>query len=273
LKQISARVISNSQLLSYPGARYFLMRIQAPEIAAKCTPGQFVMLKCGKDTVLRRPISVHSVIESTDVELLYALPDGSCDTNMKKVNGAGARWLSTLGTGARLDLIGPLGNGYTVEPSVNRLLLVAGGIGIAPLKFLAEYALARGHEVTFLLGARMQSGIFPPHMLPSKMTLVLATEDGSLGAKGRIVDLIPEHLEKADQVFACGPEAMYEAINKQMEIWPSKKPAQVSLEVRMGCGTGVCYSCSIRTAQGMKRVCKEGPVFNIKDIIWQEVRI
>ena len=88
-----------------------------------------------------------------------------------------------------------------------------------------------------------------------------------------MADLIPEYLTKVDQVFACGPEAMYETMQRHMNSWPVEKPVQVSLEVRMGCGVGACYSCSIRTRQGMKRVCKEGPVFDINDIIWQEVRI
>jgi dihydroorotate dehydrogenase electron transfer subunit len=110
-------------------------------------------------------------------------------------------------------------------------------------------------------------------MLPSPVKLIITTEDGTLGKKDTIVNIVLEHVKWADQVCACGPLAMYRAMDTQMPSWPVQKPVQVSLEVRMGCGTGVCYSCSIKTRQGMRRVCKEGPVFNIKDIIWQEVRI
>ncbi|MCX6007100.1 MAG: dihydroorotate dehydrogenase electron transfer subunit [Chloroflexi bacterium] len=283
MNNISATVLSNKKLCVYPGATYFLMRIQAPEIAARCKPGQFLMLKCGKDTLLRRPISVHSVIDSTYLELLYALPDkidnidrlmsSGRETEIHIVNGMGTRWLSGLTEGCSLDLIGPSGNSFTIDSTANKLLLIAGGIGIAPLRFLAEFALSQGKEVTLLLGARTESGIIPDNLLPSGINVVTATEDGSRGKKGTVIEIVPEYIDRADQVFACGPKAMYQALENQIQTYLRGKDVQVSLEVRMGCGTGVCYSCSIRTKQGMKRVCKEGPVFNIRDIIWQEVRI
>lgn len=283
MRQVSATVISNSQILSYPGARYFLMRVRAPEIARECKPGQFLMLKCGSDTLLRRPISIHSLVGTTDLDLLYAVPD-NIDQNDSQVKlarkaevrtstGAGTRWLSRLTKGSVLDAVGPLGNGFKIESSANRLLLVAGGIGIAPLKFLADFALKQGKQVMLLHGARTKSGIFPSEMLPKSINLFVTTEDGSTGEKDVIANSVREYVDSADQVFACGPIAMYETLATQMKDWPVAKPVQVSLEVRMGCGTGICYSCSIKTTGGMKRVCKEGPVFNIKDIIWQEVRI
>jgi dihydroorotate dehydrogenase electron transfer subunit len=169
-------------------------------------------------------------------------------------------------------LIGPAGNGFYIDPSAQSILLVAGGIGIAPLKFLAESAVALGKTVTLLIGARTSAAVYPPEDLPASAELLIATDDGSMGTKATVIELIPDYLKRGDQIFACGPEAMYEALNHSLDARKVKNPAQVSLEVRMGCGTGVCYSCSIRTKQGMKRVCKEGPVFNIRDIIWQEVR-
>jgi dihydroorotate dehydrogenase electron transfer subunit len=282
LKQIVATVLSNMELLDYPGARYFLMRMKAPEIAAESKPGQFVMVKCGNDTVLRRPLSVHSVDKRGDIELLYAVADVRTDYSSQtetqgkagtgSTRGKGTLWLSELKEGAQLDLIGPLGNGFSVEPSSNNLLLTAGGIGLAPLRFLAEDALSRGKSVTMLLGARTAGALFPGSLLPQSMNLVCATEDGTAGKHSMVVDMVPEYLAWADQLFACGPKAMYVALEQQMQSWPVGKPVQVSLELRMGCGTGICYSCGFRTEQGMKRICKEGPVFNIKDIIWQEVR-
>lgn len=283
MKQISARVTSNHRLLSCSGAEYYLMRLQAPEIARECRPGQFLMVKCGDDALLRRPISVHSASGESELELLYAVPtvmDDLCvqahparKSEMRAAKGAGVHWLSKLADGCNLGVIGPLGNGFTIESSSNRLLLVAGGIGVAPLRHLADYALAHGKQVTLLLGASTSAAIYPTKMLPSEIDLVLATEDGSLGQKGLITDAVPDYVGAADQVFACGPQAMYQTLSNQMEKWPGGKSVQVSLEVRMGCGTGICYSCGIRTKQGMRRVCKEGPVFNIKDIIWQEVSI
>lgn len=257
------------------------MRIQAPEIAPICKPGQFLMLKCGKDALLRRPISVNSVIGATYLDLLYALPNKINDkdysmrlgreTEIRTTKGMGTLWLSGLKEGSSLDLVGPSGNGFTIDPAANKLLLIAGGIGIAPLRFLAEFALLQGKDVTLLLGARTKSGIIPDKLLPAGAKVVRATEDGSLGKKDIIINLVPEYIDWADQVFACGPKAMYQALDKQMSTYPRERNVQVSLEVRMGCGTGICYSCSIKTQQGMKRVCKEGPVYNIRDIIWQEV--
>jgi dihydroorotate dehydrogenase electron transfer subunit len=239
------------------------------------------MIKCGGDTLLRRPISIHSVTGDS-VDLLYAStqvetdlrsaePDVAIDNRIAK--GAGTRWLSQVKQGDRLESIGPAGNGFHIDPSAKSILLVAGGIGVAPLKFLAETALSLGKKVTFAIGARTAAGVYPIKYLPVSIELLLATEDGSIGEKAMVTDLIPEYFTRSDQIFACGPKAMYEALSDSLEKQNAKNPVQVSLEVRMGCGTGVCYSCSIRTKQGMKRACKEGPIFNIRDIIWQEVRI
>ena len=100
------------------------------------------------------------------------------------------------------------------------------------------------------------------------------TEDGSQGYKGMVIDLIPKYIEKVDQVFACGPLAMYKAMHRQKdELKLRLKPVQVSLEVRMGCGAGVCYSCTIKTKNGLKQVCKDGPVFNFDDIDWENISV
>ena len=223
------------------------------------------MLKCGDDTLLRRPISLHNV-HADEIELLFS----ACETDAT-AGGAGTRWLSGLTTGDNLDVIGPLGNGFSIEPSTNKILLVAGGIGVAPLKFLAESAVAMGKSVTALMGARTAAGLYPPGRWTQPVKLIQVTEDGSAGVKGMVTEIVSDYITRTDQVFACGPKAMYETLGKVLKKHNLRLPTQVSLEVRMGCGTGVCYSCSVKTKQGMKRVCKEGPVFNISDIIWQEV--
>jgi dihydroorotate dehydrogenase electron transfer subunit len=130
--------------------------------------------------------------------------------------------------------------------------------------------------VTILLGARYPGALYPSTLLPQATKVISIVENNdvkSLFRHGNVVEMIPEYISEADQVFACGPVAMYIAMKDTMQKWPAEKPVQISLEVRMGCGFGVCYGCSIRTRQGMKRICKEGPVFNINDIIWQEVKI
>jgi dihydroorotate dehydrogenase electron transfer subunit len=270
LKQVNAKVISNSELLGFRGARYFLMDIRCPGIIPECKPGQFFMLQCGDDTLLRRPVSIHSIAHPDTVQFLYAVPD--IDGDMQRASGKGTYQLSRLKKGGELGLIGPLGNGFTIDSATKNILIVAGGIGIAPLKYLAENALSAGKSVTLLMGARAADGLYPLNLLPPQVKTVIATDDGSSGVKSSVIDLIPQYIGQASQVFACGPLAMYQAMANNIQKWAVNKPVQVSLEVRMGCGFGVCYGCSIKTKQGMQRVCKEGPVFNIKDIIWQEVK-
>jgi dihydroorotate dehydrogenase electron transfer subunit len=169
-----------------------------------------------------------------------------------------------------------MGNGFSIETSSKNLLLLAGGIGIAPLKFLAVRAIALDKNVTILIGARNIKGLFPDRLLPPSVKIIHTIEQGMPNKdyyNGTVLDVLPEHLAKADQIFACGPQPMYIALSEKIKSLSVNMPVQVSLEVRMGCGTGICYSCSIMTNQGIKRVCKDGPVFNIKDIIWQEVLI
>ena len=106
-------------------------------------------------------------------------------------------------------------------------------------------------------------------LLPSKKTLVITTNDGSQGNEGYITQTIPEYIDWADQIFACGPSQMYRTMVKMPEL--KDRPVQISLEVRMGCGFGVCYGCTVKTKQGLKQVCHDGPVFNLSDILWDEL--
>ena len=250
--------------MSFSGVNYFLMQVDAPEIAAESKPGQFCMLKCGPDSLLRRPLSIHAATPSGEIAFLY------------EDKGKGKKWLSKMSAGAELDIIGPLGNGFTVDSKSHNLLLAAGGIGIAPIMFLAERAVSLGIGVTLIAGARLEEGLYPDSLLPRGIDVIRVIESLGNNARyhqGKVTDIIPAYLEGVDQIFACGPRAMLEAISGLVDNKAVAKPLQVSLEVRMGCGTGACYGCSIKTRQGMQRVCREGPVFNIKDIIWQEVTI
>jgi len=237
------------------------MCVEAPDIAAIARPGQFVTVSCGQELILRRPLSIHQVANSGQLHLLFSIV------------GKGTSWLSDRQEGETLDLLGPLGNGFSIEPASRKLLLVAGGIGIAPLAFLARQALSEGKSVTLLLGARTDTGLYPQRLLPGGIETVVATEDGSTGTKGMITDILPDYVDWADQIYACGPLAMYQTIATNNQQRRVRKPVQISLEVRMGCGLGACYGCSIRTRRGMKQVCLDGPVFNLEEIIWQEVRI
>ncbi len=238
----------------------YLFRLEAPEIAKAAKPGQFVMVRCAKETILPRPFSVHSV-EGSQISLLLS------------VVGKGTGWLSLKKKGDTLDIFGPLGNGYTINPKSQNLLLVAGGMGIAPLRFLAEAAASLGKTVTIINGAQSKEcllSVNPPQslynkgMLPASFQCVNATDDGSEGFKGLATQLIPHYLKNIDQVFACGPAAMYQTMTLMPEL--KGQDVQLSLEQMMGCGMGVCYGCTIKTKNGLKQVCKDGPVFGMGEV-------
>ena len=255
MKLVSAPIISNTEVL--PNT-YFL-QAQAPEIAALAYPGQYVMMRCGEgyDMPLRRPLGIHR-ISKEGISLLYT------------VVGRGTEWLSQRKAGERVDFFGPLGKGFEVYPSSRNLLLVAGGVGVAPLVALAEHAMGTGRAVKLLIGEKNAAKIYPERLLPSGIKPVVTTEDGSLGQKGMVTDILPQLIPAADQIFVCGPLPMYRAIAK-MGSKLGKKPTQVLLETVLGCGVGACLSCSIETKSGRKLVCKDGPVFEFSDILWDKM--
>jgi dihydroorotate dehydrogenase electron transfer subunit len=250
--QVTARVRSSSELL--PRTR--LLWLEAPDISGPARPGQFVMVRCGEgpDPLLRRPFSIHGTDDPGGVALLF------------ETVGKGTAWLAERTPGDPVDLIGPLGNGFRIGPDCREILLVAGGIGIAPLAFLAEAAARMGKRVSLLQGARTASLLCPRHRLPPDAAVVPITDDGSGGRKGVVTGLLAEYAARADQVFACGPPAMYRAM-ADLECLKGK-PVQLSLEERMACGLGACFGCTVRTRGGPRQVCHDGPVFEMADVFW-----
>jgi dihydroorotate dehydrogenase electron transfer subunit len=259
MSQIRAQVLASSEVI----AEACLLWALAAEIAASSQPGQFVMVRCaeGYDLLLRRPLSIHRVSE-----------DGSKLALLFAVVGRGTRWLSQRKQGEGIDLLGPLGRGFVIEPGSRNLLLLAGGIGIAPLILLAEKALAAGCSVRLALGADTGSQIYPRHLLPQGMELVIVTADGSMGERGLVTDLLPRFIDWADQIFACGPIPMYRNMASMYGQLLAPKSVQVLLEQMMGCGLGACRGCAIETRQGHKLVCKDGPVFELSDVIWDQIK-
>jgi len=261
MKLVSAPIISNTRVLP----NVYLMSVKAPEIASLAHPGQYVMVRCGEgyDMPLRRPLGIHR-IPKDGISLLYS------------VVGRGTEWLSQRKAGEPVDLFGPLGNGFEVYPSSRNLLLVAGGIGISPVAALAYEAVYTGRKVKLIYGAKDATLIYPDHLLPSEIKIATATEDGSEGHMGMVTDLLSlpdvaiEFVHEADQIFVCGPLPMYRAIAR-MGKKLANKPTQVLLETVLGCGVGACLSCSIETKQGRKLVCKDGPVFEFSDILWDKM--
>ena len=258
MKQELASIISNDEVM--PGV--YLTWLESPLIASEAQPGQFVMVHCGKECLLRRPLSIHQLTNKTKLALLFT-----------KV-GKGTQWLAQCQAGDNIDILGPLGNGYVINPQSRNLLLLAGGMGIAPLYSLASSASKKGYSIKILLGARTATQLYLKTYQdqPIKAEFILVTEDGTGGKKGVLTDFLPDFTGWADQIFACGPMPMYRdmALKKQ-ELKLERKPVQVSLEVRMGCGRGVCYGCTVKTKNGLKQVCKDGPVFELDDILWDEL--
>jgi len=253
LKQIIAPVLSNEEIM--PGIH--LMWVEAPPIVSEAQPGQFVMARTGEghDPLLRRPLSIHRVGESGTLALLF------------EVVGRGTNWLARRKAGEWVDLMGPVGRGFAVN--CQNLLLVAGGIGIAPLIFLAEKAAADGRRVTLIIGAKSADQVYPHHLLPPHIAPIVITEDGSLGqrglATGLLADLV-ESCQKDEQILACGPISMYETMSALSRM--KGRSVQVSVEARMGCGFGGCAGCAIETKRGLKLVCQDGPIFELTDLIW-----
>ena len=240
-----------------------LIWLEAPPIASIAQPGQFVMVRCGEgyEYPLRRPLSIHQLDSNGKMKLAFLLT----------VVGKGTRWLSQRQAGDDIDLLGPLGKGYSIEPASHNLLLIAGGIGIAPLRFLAQEALNQGCSVTLLQGALTAAELYPRHFLPSEVEPAITTEDGTAGKKGMITELLPDFVDWADQIFACGPMPMYRDMADRYHQLLKHKPVQISLEVRMGCGREICYGCTVKTRSGLKKVCQDGPVFDLDDILWGEL--
>lgn len=220
-------------------------------------------MNCGTDVTLRRPLSIHHIDKSGQIYFLFM------------VIGKGTRWLSQRQKGDELDLIGPLGNYFFIKPSSKKILLIAGGIGISPLSFLAHQALKQRKIVSLILGARTKKQLYQQNLPQKRMEIITLTDDGSEGLKGKISDFqsLPAYINQANQIFICGPLPMYQALSYLINQKSSGENVQISLETRMGCGFGACYGCNIKTKHGMKMVCRDGPVFNMKEIIWQEIKL
>jgi len=253
--QTDAMVITNSEVM--PGV--YLLWLNCPTIAATVRAGQFVMVSCGGEHLLRRPISIHRVCaDRLNIALLYA------------VVGGGTQWLARSKSGQFINLLGPLGNSFSIDEKGDNLLLIGGGMGIAPLAFLADEACRMGKNATLLVGSRSKDMLCPIHLINDKVDYRTVTEDGSCGSKGFVTHRLAEFAPQADQVFTCGPAPMYRALASEPLL--RDKEVQVSLETRMACGFGSCYGCTVKTKKGLKQVCYHGPVFDIKDILWDELR-
>lgn len=228
-----------------------LLKLRVPHIASVARPGQFVTLRCGEEVLLRRPFSIHRASDEY-VELLYT------------VLGPGTQWLSSRNPGDTLNILGPLGNGFQIHHGSRNLLLIAGGIGIAPMVFLTEKALSDGFSVKLIIGAKTTSQLYPETI--ERAEVIRITEDGSSGEKGLVTDLLPSLVTWADQLFACGPVPMYRAMADMAGMFQGKS-VQILMERVMACGVGACRGCALTTTAGIQMVCSNGPVFELSHVM------
>lgn len=239
------KILSNKKLAS----DIYELIVDRPHEDFLGSPGQFYMLRAWQgDPFLARPISIAN-IEDNRLVFLY------------QVKGRGTRIFSQLKTGDRLELLGPLGQGFEIEDQgidgSSRLALVAGGIGLAPLVYLAKEIPG---PLDFYCGFREE--VYYKDIIESYVDQVyIATEDGSQGHKGFVTDLLK--VENYQQIYGCGPEAM---MKKLVNMAEGQTPVYISAERTMACGIGACLGCSLETQAGLVRVCKEGPVFPGKEV-------
>lgn len=221
----------------------FVLGMHAPEIAASVRAGQFVNLGWSEGPLLRRPFSVYRS-EGETIEIV-----------LKSV-GAGTAQLLAMEIGDRISCLGPLGRSFDFSGGAPEVVLISGGLGVAPMPLAARDARATGMRITWVHGARTAAELCAES---DGDRVIWATDDGSQGAVGTAVAAAPD----ADLVLACGPNRMLAAI---AERWPG---AQVAVETYMGCGTGVCLGCAVPLKRGgFDRACKEGPVYRATDIDW-----
>ncbi len=262
--QVKAKVLSQKKIKG----SYWHCELNAPQIAKCSLPGQFINIRVNDDyePLLRRPISIHGV-SGTRIKIFY------------EVVGKATEILSQRKKGEPLDIIGPLGNGFDPgkqKTEDRRQVLVAGGMGVAPLIFLAEKLTEVKSQkskvkTVVLIGARTKDELLCVNDFKKLgCDVKIATDDGSSGFKCRVSELLKHLLSTSryplSTIYACGPKLMLKAvadISNERGI-----PAQLSLEEHMSCGIGACLGCAVKTKAGLKRVCKEGPVFIAEDLIW-----
>ena len=240
-----------------------LLTVSAPRsVVERLQPGQFFNIACrfagSFDPLLRRPYSVYRLDRET-----------STLTFMVRPFGRGSTWLAERVPGESLDMLGPLGNWYGIPPRSQHLLMLAGGVGVAPLVMLSDDAAALGLDVVFVMGAADERGLLPASEFRGSIEYLVATDDGSRGHHGLATDLVGDHVSWADQIYACGPEPMYRTLRAVADpVRINLRPkVQISVERGMACGLGACLGCVVETRRGMIASCVQGPVFDLDEVL------
>ena len=253
-----AKVLTNEKIAAKDG--FYLMELLAPSIARQARPGQFLMITVddGDSPFLKRPMGINMIDpQNGSLRIIYQL------------KGIGTKKLSQIRPGTHIDVLGPSGNGWYIPSGLSKICLIGGGSGAASLLPLAQtLKKEHGADIDLILGGRTVSQLICLDEFNSTGRLFLATEDGSLGKQG-MIDIYLDNNPEYDQVYCCGPTPMMQAV----AAWAAANdlPCQVSLEERMGCGYGVCMGCVCATKStdsqvSYKRVCREGPVFDSREV-------
>ncbi|MCX6285916.1 MAG: dihydroorotate dehydrogenase electron transfer subunit [Bacteroidetes bacterium] len=249
------KVVTNNRL----NTRHFVLELQAALPLPEILPGQFVqvLVHNSPPTFLRRPFSIHFVDYAKNTLRLLV-----------QVKGEGSRHMGLLQTGDNLNLVYPLGNAFSV-PSSNKVLLVGGGAGVAPLMFMGDYLNRKNLRPDFLVGFRSGDEVSQIDEYSKYGKVFLSTDDGSMGEKGFVTQhsVFKQTPLPYDRIYCCGPDAMMHAVSKLAA--EKGVPCEVSLENFMACGYGVCLCCIVQTDKGNERTCIEGPVFDAARLKWQ----
>lgn len=257
-------IISNKQT----GTNLWEMEFIAPGIAAECQPGQFVHVRSevNQEPLLRRPLSLYDVDNNLgSITLLY------------KVVGRGTEILTRFENKQYLDVMGPLGKGFTLPDASQKVLLVGGGVGIAPLVYLCRKLRENENEVTVLYGTANRRELTGIERLRNlDICFMPATLDGSAGYKGLVTDLLMERVnpDSIDRIYTCGPEPMMAAVARY--AFQHGIPGEVSLEEYMACGVGACLGCARKLKSSDDRyakICKDGPVFPMDTVELEDWRM
>lgn len=260
--------------------KYYKMELRCSGLTAEVKPGQFFMMRVreGYEPYLRRPFSFCGVTHRGRcawVSVLY------------KIVGQGTQMMAEIETGEKVDILAPLGNGFVIPSGMKTALMVAGGIGLPPLLFLAEEmdrSVKNKPEIIFFYGGQKKNDIVDrDRVRKSSSELKICTEDGSMGAKGLVTQPLERYLQQREKspwnrtdtvIFSCGPKGMLKAVSSLARRYGLS--CQLSLESYMACGFGACLGCVVNVASkegsGMarERVCKEGPIFDAERILWDE---
>ncbi|NJC87550.1 MAG: dihydroorotate dehydrogenase electron transfer subunit [Desulfuromonas sp.] len=271
MKNYQTIILSNLEIS--PG--YWRMRILAPGFAAAAAPGQFVMLRpeLALPTMLRRPFGIFRT--GCLPPECAGLPPREYMEILYKIVGQGTRIMSDLHAGDRVELLGPLGRGFTINDTSCAKILVGGGIGLVPLFLLAEALIDKGHQVRLLMGGRTRDDVLAVTEFERLgVETYVSTDDGSLGEEGLVTKVLERKLSKypCAEVYACGPMPMLAAVERICS--ERNVPLQVSLESHMACGVGACLGCVVKGAGHSDQrpnylcTCKEGPVFAAGQLDW-----